>query len=219
MKVYDVTVPLDERTPVFPGDPVFHYDRLSEADGQHAEIRHLHLCSHAGTHVDSESHLVAGGWRIDQIAPSVLVGTCAVRHLIGPTAIGPAQLEAFEWDGVDRVLFRTSNSALWRPRRALAERWAHLTGAGAAFLAERGVRLVGWDYVSIDAADADALPAHRALLGRGIVIVESLDLSAVPAGEDYLLCCAPLKLTGAEGAPARVLLIAGESGDTADVGS
>ena len=46
---------------------------------------------------------------------------------------------------------------------------------------------------------------HIALLEAGIIIVEGLDLRRVPPGR-YNIACAPLKVVGAEGAPARVFL-------------
>ncbi|HEX2172197.1 MAG TPA: cyclase family protein, partial [Dehalococcoidia bacterium] len=76
---------------------------------------------------------------------------------------------------------------------------------GAKWLTRHGARLVGIDYLSIEAFDSPSHPVHRHLLEAGIVIVEGLDLSAVPPGH-YELSCLPLLLPGADGAPARVIL-------------
>jgi arylformamidase len=67
-----------------------------------------------------------------------------------------------------------------------------------------GVRLVGIDYLSI-APSGDPAPTHRVLLEGGVVVVEGLDLRSAPAGR-YDLICLPLRLEGADGAPARALL-------------
>ena len=48
-------------------------------------------------------------------------------------------------------------------------------------------------------------PADVAILGAGIWVIEELDLRSIEPGE-YELCCLPLKLQGADGAPARALL-------------
>jgi arylformamidase len=87
---------------------------------------------------------------------------------------------------------------------------------GARWLVERGVRLVGADTLSIEPATdgpgvrgcppEEQYPVHRILLGAGVVIVEGLDLSAAAAGP-YQLLCLPLRITGGDGAPARVALI------------
>ncbi len=83
--------------------------------------------------------------------------------------------------------------------------YAYVTGDAARYLVGRGVKLVGIDYLSIEEHGTTGHPVHHALLGAGIVIVEGLDLAAVPAG-DYELMCLPLKMKDADGAPARVLL-------------
>jgi arylformamidase len=76
---------------------------------------------------------------------------------------------------------------------------------GAEYLTERGVRLVGVDYLSV-APFQEGRPTHEILLKNGVVIVEGLDLSQISQGR-YTLYCLPLKLLGAEGAPARAILI------------
>jgi arylformamidase len=85
------------------------------------------------------------------------------------------------------------------------ESFVYLTGDAASYLAKVGIKLVGIDYLSIERFGSRDFEAHHALLGAGVVIVEGLDLSAVEPGE-YDLICLPLRLAGAEGAPARVIL-------------
>ena len=70
---------------------------------------------------------------------------------------------------------------------------------------EDNLKLVGIDYLSVDRFGSTDLPAHRALLGAGVILVEGLDLSDVDPGE-YDMVCLPLRLLGADGAPARVIL-------------
>src|SRR5919204_521516 len=79
--------------------------------------------------------------------------------------------------------------------------FARLDGEGARLLLERGVKLVGVDYLSVGDEEA-----HHALLGAGVVPVEGLDLRAVEPGP-YELVCLPLRVVGADGAPARAILI------------
>jgi arylformamidase len=75
----------------------------------------------------------------------------------------------------------------------------------ARLLVEKGVRLVGIDYLSV-APFKRSRPTHEVLLEAKMVIIEGLDLSGVSAGE-YTLYCLPLKLRHTDGAPARVILI------------
>jgi arylformamidase len=108
------------------------------------------------------------------------------------------------WNGVERVLFKTENSKHWQDGKFFEE-FVYLDPDGAQFLVERGVRLVGIDYLSIDKFNSESHPSHFVLLQKNIVILEGLDLSAPPSGE-YTLVALPLNLRNADGAPARVIL-------------
>jgi arylformamidase len=96
---------------------------------------------------------------------------------------------------------------LWEDRLPEFEpHFAYLEPKAAEWLVKRGLRLVGTDYLSVDASAEYDLRAHRALLGASVVIVEGLNLSRVPAGPCQLICL-PLKIEGGDGVPARVLVI------------
>src|SRR6266508_4656705 len=112
---------------------------------------------------------------------------------------GAESLGSLDLDG-ERILLKTRNSELWE-RDTFADEFLSFTGDGAAHLVARGVRLIGIDYLSVGGEEA-----HHALLEAGVVAVEGLDLRGVEPGE-YQLVCAPLKLVGSDGAPARVLLL------------
>ena len=90
---------------------------------------------------------------------------------------------------------------------AFPEHFTALTAPGASWLVERGVRLVGTDFISVEGAGDPTFPVHRTLLGAGIVVVEGLDLRQAPPGR-YALWCLPLKLHDGDGGPARAVLVA-----------
>ena len=69
-----------------------------------------------------------------------------------------------------------------------------------------GVKTLGMDYLSIEQFGSKDFPVHKRLLGRGVLIIEGLDLSTVSAGT-YTLVCLPLNLQGVDGAPARAILM------------
>jgi arylformamidase len=102
-------------------------------------------------------------------------------------------------EGAERILLKTRNSELWN-RPSFSRDFIRLTGSGARYLINRGVRLVGIDYLSIGDAEA-----HRELLTNGVVALEGLDLREVEAG-DFELVCLPIRLEGSDGAPARAVL-------------
>jgi arylformamidase len=105
------------------------------------------------------------------------------------------------------VLLKTRNSALWsQPGLQFPDDYVSVSPEGAAWLVQRGTRLVGVDFLSVEARDAPGHPTHVALLSAGVVVVEGLDLSRVDPGT-YRLVCLPLKLRGGDGAPARAVLL------------
>ena len=105
--------------------------------------------------------------------------------------------------GETRLIFRTGRATLW-DRPGFSTDFVGLDAGAARSLVERGVRLVGVDYLSI-APYGDPAPTHRAFLEAGVVIVEGLDLRAIAPGA-YELICLPLRLVGSDGGPARALL-------------
>jgi arylformamidase len=192
VQIIDVSVPVRPGMITYPGDPEVRLERVSSiADGDVVNLSRLDFGVHSGTHVDAPLHFVDGGRSVESLPLDVLVGPCVVVEGLDPAAV-PA--------GAERVLFKTPNSRLWE-REEFSQEFVALDGEAARALVERGVRLVGIDYLTIGDEEA-----HRVLLGAGVVAVEGLDLRGVEPGE-YRLVCAPLKLEGAEGAPARVLLL------------
>jgi arylformamidase len=192
VRIVDVSVPVRPGMIVYPGDPEVRLERVSSIeDGDGFNLSRLDLGVHSGTHVDAPLHFLADGAAVETLPLDVLVGPCVVVDGLDAAAVPP---------GAERVLFKTQNGRLWE-RGEFTEDFAELDGAAARALVAAGVRLVGIDYLSIGDEEA-----HRILLGAGVIAVEGLDLREVEPGE-YRLVCAPLKLEGAEGAPARVLLL------------
>ena len=199
MEIIDISVPIRPGMVTYPGDPTVSLERVvSIADGGVVNLSRLDFGVHSGTHVDAPVHFIDGAAAAETLPLDVLIGKATV---LGLTAA--ERLDASAFNGVDlpeRVLMKTRNSELWE-RETFADEFLALTEDGARALIDRGVRLVGIDYLSIgDEA------AHEALLGAGVVAIEGLDLRGVEPGE-YQLICAPLKLVGSDGAPARTLLV------------
>lgn len=210
MRIYDVTVPITETMPVWPGDPRVRIERTSTLQGgDEANVSYLHLGSHTGTHVDAPYHFIAQGLTVDRLPLDVLVGPALVidlEHLEGTTIDVFDLAEVHFARNTTRILLKTENSHLWETRQTEFEReYVHLGPKAAEWLVKRGIRLVGVDYLSVEALNADGHRVHHTLLGAGIVIVEGLNLSRVPAGPCQVICL-PLKIEGGDGAPARVLV-------------
>jgi arylformamidase len=209
MRIFDISLTISPELPVWPGDPAIELEQVASMDqGAHANVSYLKSGVHIGTHVDAPHHFLNDGRTVEQLPLDVLTGPCYVVQLpAGVEAITAEALDGMSLpEDVERILFGTSNSRFWsRGESVFQEDFVAVTEDGAEWLVARGVRLVGVDYLSV-APFGDSVPTHRILLQAGVIVVEGLDLSAVPRGF-YELYCLPLKLRGAEGAPARAILI------------
>jgi arylformamidase len=209
MKIIDISLTISPDLPVWPGDPPVELERIESMDeGAHANVSRLSGGVHVGTHVDAPHHFLNDGRTVDGLPLDVLAGPCYVTQLPdGIEAITAKVLKSISLpSGATRILFGTSNSRLWsRGETEFQKDFVAVTEDGAEWLVERGIHLVGVDYLSV-APYGDSVPTHTILLQAGIVVVEGLDLSAVPRGF-YDLYCLPLKLLDSDGAPARAILI------------
>jgi arylformamidase len=203
----DITVPLvPGRVPVYPGDTELEVTRVqARAEGEDANVSRLVCSLHCGTHVDGPVHFFDGRAGVEVVAAEALIGPVwVVDATSSPAMLDAARIDQLDLPtGASRVLFKTTNSALWDDP-SFVEDFVAVTADGAAALVERGVRTVGIDYLSIAPYD-DPAPTHEVLLGAGVAIIETLDLRAVEPGAWHLTCL-PLRIPGADGAPARALL-------------
>jgi arylformamidase len=212
----DISVPIYAGMVRWPGDPPVEISQAMHLDrGDICTVSRLALGLHTGTHVDAPSHFLRGARGVDSLSLEAMVGPARVIEIVETPAIGEADLAGCGIERGDRILLKTSNSARCWSTDEFVPDSAHLTLAGAAYLAGVGIRTVGIDYLSIGHGD-DGPAVHRALLGAEILIVEGLNLSAVEPGA-YDLVCLPLKIRGGDGAPARALLK--RRGDSAREGS
>jgi len=206
--IYDVTVPITKTMPVWPSDPPVELLAKSHEsrDKTHiVTVTAISMGSHTGTHIDAPFHMIQDGKPLHEFSLEILVGRATVFEIPGVRSIGRADLERFDWTGVQRVLFKTDNSAHWRDGK-FYQQFVYLEPAGAEFLVDRGVRLVGIDYLSIDKFRSESHPSHFVLLSKNILILEGLNLRTVTNGQ-YTLYALPLNLQDADGAPARVILV------------
>ncbi|HEX2053212.1 MAG TPA: cyclase family protein [Actinomycetota bacterium] len=209
-KIIDISLGISPEMLTWPSDPGVRIDPWSRISaGKSANVSELHCGTHTGTHIDPPLHFLASGTPVDGISPEVLVGPAVVADMMSVERdIGPDELESLNLpSGVERLLFHTRNSEIWRdPSPRFTEDYVAVTAQGAEWLVERGIRLVGVDYLSVEHRGTPGHPTHVTLLGAGVVIVEGLNLDGVPAGT-YTLICLPLKIVGGDGGPSRALLI------------
>ena len=204
-KLLDVSVPLRQGLPTYPNNPPFELQPIQRiADGGTANVSRLVMGTHTGTHVDAPFHFFDDGIGVDELPLELLIGRARVVEITGRGGIAAEDLQQAGLREDLRVLFKTSNSALWNSD-TFHEDYAHITDSGARFLVEQGVKVVGVDYLSVEQFKKPGAPAHRTLLSNGVIIIEGLNLAEAEPGM-YEMYCLPLPVTGGDGAPARVIL-------------
>lgn len=205
--MWDISVPLRSGGLIYPGNPEIAIEsQQAIANGAGANVSRISFGSHTGTHVDAVKHFIDDGETVDRIALQKLVGV-AVLLSFDPAvmSIGAAELQRHDLRTHTRVLLRTRNSDFPDDANFVRD-YTFLAPDGAEYLVEKGVQLVGIDYLSIEQFRSGHHRTHRTLLSNGVVIVEGLALAAPPPGV-YDLVCLPLLLEGLDGAPARAILI------------
>lgn len=201
----DVTRPITPGMTHWPGDPDVEVERLSNIDrGDSCNTSRVVLCTHTGTHIDAPLHYIRDGAAVEAAPLAVFMGPAQVIEVDDPVSIRRAHLENHDIQPGSRILFKTRNSLIdWDG--AFQRDYVHISSEAAQYLAERGVVLVGVDYMSVGGFYQDMVQTHVALLGANIWVIENLDLRQVTAGE-WEIICLPLKIQGGDGAPARVLM-------------
>ena len=207
MKVYDISLTLRQRMPVYPGEATPLLEPTSQMErGDSYNVSRLTVSTHTGTHIDAPRHFLPDGISVDQIPVDVLVGPALVVQMAVEHEITAADLEAAAIPpDTERLLFKTNNSRLLDDEDFRHD-FVYLALDAARWLVERGVRLVAIDYLSVERMDAQPNIVHQTLLRAGVVIVEGADLRKVAPGP-YLLACLPLKIEGGDGSPVGAVLV------------
>ncbi|SDC43450.1 Kynurenine formamidase [Geodermatophilus telluris] len=211
--IVDLSHPLDDDTPVYPGDPVARFSPATTVAADGYNVLHVRMGSQTGTHVDAPYHFLEDGLRIDEVPLDHFLGPAVVADVRGKPPHGRIEwADLAPWAdrlGPGRILLlHTGWDAHWGTDAYFDH--PYLTGDAAARVVAAGVRTVGLDALSLDETvlggePADGFAAHLAVLGAGGVIVENLrDLGRVPA-VDPVVSVLPLRLAGADGAPVRAV--------------
>jgi arylformamidase len=204
-RLLDVSVLLTAGMPVYPGNPEVEIEPVQRiAQGASSNVSRLRMGTHTGTHVDAPRHFFDGRPGVDSLPLDLLVGRARVIDLPYRGGITVEHLSAAGLREDLRVLLRTPNSALWNSP-VFHKDFTYVSEEAAKYLVDQGVKVVGVDYLSVEQFKKPGAPAHHALLGNDVVIIEGLNLSDVEPGV-YEMYCLPLRIADADGAPARVVL-------------
>ena len=201
MQIYDISSPLSKETSTYKGDPAFRLRFISQIEkGSSFSLSSIFMASHTGTHVDAPSHFISGSPTVENLSLQLLIGPAYVYTADSMTVDHIALDSSHVPPDTKRLLIKTNM------KKTRSDPKIGLTLDGAQWLLENGVQLVGIDQLSIEPDNHNNYIVHKTLLNAGVIIVEGLILSHVPEGE-YELYCLPLKVVGAEGAPARAILV------------
>jgi arylformamidase len=202
----DVSVNLKNGMVHWPGDPPASISHALDLErGDSCTVSLLEMGAHTGTHMDAPAHFVRGGIGIDQMPLDTAIGSARVIPIRDRQSIKTAELARHSIRRGERILFKTHNSDHCWDTDSFVEDFVYISATAAEYLAERQVRLVGVDYLSVGGFHADGVETHQALLQAGIWIIEGLNLKGVRPGRVQLLCL-PLKIAGADGAPCRAVI-------------
>jgi arylformamidase len=204
VRYYDISLNLSSETVRWVAAPALEFmerRRINRGDATNASA--VTMSVHSGTHVDAPFHFVPDGATIDALPLETFIGPALVHAVDAERYITEEHVNAIELGGTTRVLFKTRNSGLLRKPAYDPDFVAFSPGAARA-LVNRGVRLVGLDYLSVAHAD-EQVPVHRAFLDHGVILLEGIDLLEIEPGR-YELICFPLRLRGSDGAPCRAVL-------------
>ena len=205
--IIDISVSINESLPVWPGSPGAKISQLMEiGDDSVANVSHISIESHTGTHIDAPLHFEKNGKTTAEIPLDKLIGPCQVIEVLNTKSIDTEILKKIDFEsGVKKILFKTDNQQYWKKQTQQFEKdYTALSPDGAQFLVDMGIELVGIDYLSIQRFH-DPIDTHTTLLQNSVVILETINLCEVNPGL-YRLICLPLKVDGVEGCPVRAVL-------------
>ena len=204
MKIIDISWPMSERMTQYKNKDVVRMQPTKIFAHDNVRETCITIDSHTGTHIEAQAHFMRDGITTDKIALQQCCGRCAVVDMtfVGDS-ITDEHLSLIRIEPNSIILFKTTNSEL-NHDAPFDPNFVYLSASGAAYLAEKKVKAVGIDYVGIERSQQGHI-THRALMEKGIVIIEGLRLHMVHAG-NYFFVCLPLALVGLEAAPARAIL-------------
>ena len=207
MKIIDISLPLNNNTPVYPDNVPLSVSVHRKMPESATTVSSITMGSHTGTHIDAPAHAVQGALTLDQIPLEVFIGPCRVFDFSNESG-GSVTKEMLEIKNIqkgERILLKTKNSI--RGLKEFYPDYVYLDGDAADYLAEKEVALVGIDALSIKQRGSKDHRPHISLLSKNIPVVEGLNLLQAEE-RGYELFCPPLNFTGIDGAPARAILIA-----------
>lgn len=202
----DISLTIHPEMPYWPDNPAISVEPSQcLAHGDVCNVSKMTIGTHTGTHIDGINHFIKGGIGIDQMPLDATIGRARVIEIKDPYQIKVEELEPHNIKPGERILFKTRNSDFALKSDTFVEDFVHISTEAARYLAEKKVRTIGVDYLSVGGYEGNVIEVHHILLGSGIWAIEGLNLAEVEPGE-YELICLPIKLKDGDGGLARAIL-------------
>jgi arylformamidase len=206
MTFIDLSHPMRDGQPSFPGDPILRIAAHATIEKQRCNVSQLSMGSHQGTHLDAQYHFVPDGRRLDEMPLDWFYGPATLLRIPKPARaeITVSDLKPFETHLLPgaRIIYETG----WHRHYGKDDYFTDfpsLTQEAASYLAHRRIRLLGMDTPT---PSRDYYEVHHQLQQKPaeIVIVESLaNLNSLP--ENFLFIGFPLRFEGGDGSPIRAV--------------
>lgn len=213
MKILDLSMTLDNEclTCNVPWHEKVNIERLGEIEKVGRNTSKFRLGSHSATHMDAPSHFFEGGKGIDELDLDLCVGEVTCVDLTGKKAGEVVTVEDLQNTKVtERMLFVFGWHEFWKTEDYY-KGFPYFEESAIQYLLDNGIRLVAMDTPSPDTVAAiekkDDSPMHKMLLKEEVIIVEYLcNTDKIDFSKKYEIIALPLKIKGADGCPARVIL-------------
>lgn len=225
-RIVDLTHPLAEKYPAWPGDAKPFEAAMNATIAKHGYFtRRVSFLEHFGTHLDAPAHFVEGQPTVEKIPAERLFALAVILDVRAEAAkdadyqLAAAKIEAWEKKNGRIpagaiVLLRTGWARRWpdqtRYRNADPSGAMHFPGfsvEATKLLLARRVAALGIDALSVDYGASKDFAVHKLSHSAGLYHLENLaDLSALPESGAFLIV-APIKLEGGSGGPARVFAL------------
>ncbi len=210
--VVDLSHKLTKQTPALFGQHPFEMTLAVSKEKDGTPFVHSNVClnEHTGTHMDAPSHFYYSE-SIDEINPSQLMGKAAVIHLPGHLTASKKDIQ--EWEAEhgtiekgDYVLFGFDWDQYFYTDKFYAKPWPGLVLDAAQYLADKGVKGIGVDTLTLDVSTDEACSCHFAVLSQNILIIENLNnLGKLPPW--CMFVCLPLPFDKGTASPVRPVAI------------
>ena len=208
MKLIDLSHPLFDSMPVYPGSesPVFETVATVGHEG-YAEKR-ITLFSHTGTHLDAPSHILSRGLSLDRLPVDHFAGSASVLDFSSHSG------RSIEIDDLIPYRYLIQNSDFVLIHTGWSRHWGHasyhtgypvLSGNAADWICGFGLKGLGVDAISVDPPQAPGLPVHRRLFERQMIIVENLNRLQDLPQSGFTFFALPLRIQDSDGSPVRAV--------------